>query len=179
MSEIEMSPTSLYTPSKRGISIRSGARKNILNVYSRLREKNPQETISEIVRKVSELTGVSNRTVFRLKKEKKTLSDLSSVILIELNIYYIYYTLKKEDSSTVDLKDVINSEQECKTPFLPSRFQNEIIKIDFSQYDNLKHHLCAHEIHKPLVFEIHTKSFSQTSNLKAHLQIYTKEKHYF
>ncbi|GFV52262.1 hypothetical protein TNCV_3778341 [Trichonephila clavipes] len=41
-------------------------------------EKNPQETISEIVRKVSELTGVSNRTVFRLKKEKKTLSDLSS-----------------------------------------------------------------------------------------------------
>ncbi|GFW88362.1 DDE_3 domain-containing protein [Trichonephila clavipes] len=42
MSEIEMSLTSLYTPSKRGISIRSGARKNILNVYSRLREENPE-----------------------------------------------------------------------------------------------------------------------------------------
>ncbi|GFY60606.1 uncharacterized protein TNIN_369211 [Trichonephila inaurata madagascariensis] len=73
-----MSPTSLYTLSKRGISIRRGARKNILNVYSRLREENPQESISEIVRKVSELTGVSKRAVFRLKKEKKTLSALSS-----------------------------------------------------------------------------------------------------
>ncbi|GFY42332.1 uncharacterized protein TNIN_32081 [Trichonephila inaurata madagascariensis] len=72
-----MSPTSLYTPSKRGISIRSGARKNILNVYSRLREENSKESISEIVRKVSELTGVSKRTVYRLKKEK-TLSALSS-----------------------------------------------------------------------------------------------------
>ncbi|GFT68634.1 uncharacterized protein TNCV_1842211 [Trichonephila clavipes] len=78
MSEIEMSSTSLLTPSKRGISIRSGARKNILNVCSRLREENPQESISRIVRKVSELTGVSKRTVFRLKKEKKTLSALSS-----------------------------------------------------------------------------------------------------
>ncbi|GFW64263.1 uncharacterized protein TNCV_2415141 [Trichonephila clavipes] len=78
MSEIEMSPTSLYTPSKRGISIRSGARKNILNVYSRLREENPQESLSEIVRKISELTGVSKTTFFRLKKEKKTLSALSS-----------------------------------------------------------------------------------------------------
>ncbi|GFY38867.1 DDE_3 domain-containing protein [Trichonephila inaurata madagascariensis] len=49
-----------------------------MNVYSRLREENPQESISEIVRKVSELTGVSKRTVFRLKMEKKTLSTLSS-----------------------------------------------------------------------------------------------------
>ncbi|GFW44304.1 uncharacterized protein TNCV_1747331 [Trichonephila clavipes] len=73
-----MSPTSLYTPSKRGISIRSGARKNVMNVYSRLREENPLESINGIVRKVSELTGVSKRTVFRLKKEKKTLSALSS-----------------------------------------------------------------------------------------------------
>ncbi|GFY72000.1 DDE_3 domain-containing protein [Trichonephila inaurata madagascariensis] len=73
-----MSPTSLYTLSKRGISIRRGARKNILNVYSRLREENPQESISEFLRKVSELTGVSKRAVFRLKKEKKTLSALSS-----------------------------------------------------------------------------------------------------
>ncbi|GFW68452.1 DDE_3 domain-containing protein [Trichonephila clavipes] len=72
-----MSRTSLYTPSKRGISIRSGARKNVLNVYSRLREEYPQESISGIVRKVSELTGVSKGTVFRLKKEKKTLSALS------------------------------------------------------------------------------------------------------
>ncbi|GFY62610.1 DDE_3 domain-containing protein [Trichonephila inaurata madagascariensis] len=72
-----MSPTSLYTPSKRGISIRSRAPKNILNVYSRLREENPQESISEIVRKVSGLTGISKITVFRLKKEK-TLSALSS-----------------------------------------------------------------------------------------------------
>ncbi|GFW56866.1 uncharacterized protein TNCV_160961 [Trichonephila clavipes] len=68
MSEIEMSPTSLYTPSKREISIRSEVHKNILNAYSRLREENPQESLSEIVRKVSELTGVSKRTVFRLKK---------------------------------------------------------------------------------------------------------------
>ncbi|GFX44719.1 hypothetical protein TNCV_2428031 [Trichonephila clavipes] len=45
MSGIEMSPTSLYTPSKRRISIRSGARKNILNVYSRHREEHPQESI--------------------------------------------------------------------------------------------------------------------------------------
>ncbi|GFV68065.1 RING finger and SPRY domain-containing protein 1 [Trichonephila clavipes] len=57
---------------------RSGARKNILNVYSRLREENPQESISGIVRKVSELTGISKRTAFCLKKEKKTLSALSS-----------------------------------------------------------------------------------------------------
>ncbi|GFX08523.1 uncharacterized protein TNCV_1527211 [Trichonephila clavipes] len=78
MSEIEMSPTSLYTPSKRGISIRSGAQKNIRNVYSRLREENPHECISEIARKVSELTDVSKRTIFLLKKEKKTLSALSS-----------------------------------------------------------------------------------------------------
>ncbi|GFX11573.1 uncharacterized protein TNCV_5141481 [Trichonephila clavipes] len=80
MSEIEMSPTTLYTPSKRGLSIRSGARKNVMNVYSRLREENPQESISGIVRKVSELTGVSKRTVFRLKKEKKT---LSAVLLLK------------------------------------------------------------------------------------------------
>ncbi|GFW33562.1 DDE_3 domain-containing protein [Trichonephila clavipes] len=78
MSEIDISPTSLYTPSKRGISIRSGAQKNILNVYFRLREENAQESLSETVRKVSELTGVSKRTVFRLKKEKKTSSALSS-----------------------------------------------------------------------------------------------------
>ncbi|GFW71964.1 uncharacterized protein TNCV_4788531 [Trichonephila clavipes] len=73
-----ISETDGMTPSKRGISIRSGARKNILNVYSRLREENPQKSISGILRKVSELTGVSKRTVFRLKKEKKTLSVLSS-----------------------------------------------------------------------------------------------------
>ncbi|GFU86228.1 DDE_3 domain-containing protein [Trichonephila clavipes] len=48
MSEIEVSPTSLYTPSKRGISIRSGARKIVMNVYSRLGEENPQESISGI-----------------------------------------------------------------------------------------------------------------------------------
>ncbi|GFU97757.1 uncharacterized protein TNCV_2532301 [Trichonephila clavipes] len=78
MSEIEMSPTSLYTPSKREIAIRSGAQKKILNVYSRLREETPQESLSEIVRKVAELTGVSKITVFRLKKEEKTLSALSS-----------------------------------------------------------------------------------------------------
>ncbi|GFY45201.1 hypothetical protein TNIN_137541, partial [Trichonephila inaurata madagascariensis] len=79
-----MSPMSLYTPSKRGISIRSGAWKNILNVYSRLREENPQESISEIVRKVSEQIGVSKRTVFRLKKEL-TLSTLSSLGLYAEN----------------------------------------------------------------------------------------------
>ncbi|GFX95405.1 hypothetical protein TNCV_3684571 [Trichonephila clavipes] len=33
-----------------------------------IREENPQESLREIVRKVSELTGVSKRTVFRLKK---------------------------------------------------------------------------------------------------------------
>ncbi|GFV13184.1 uncharacterized protein TNCV_142051 [Trichonephila clavipes] len=70
MSEIEMSPISLYTPSKQRISIRSGTLKNILNVYSRLREENPQESISGIVRKVSELTGVSKRT-FSFKEGKE------------------------------------------------------------------------------------------------------------
>ncbi|GFT00008.1 hypothetical protein TNCV_4196811 [Trichonephila clavipes] len=47
-------------------------------LFSTSREENPQESISGIIRKVSELTGVSKRTVFRLKKEKKTLSALSS-----------------------------------------------------------------------------------------------------
>ncbi|GFY55072.1 DDE_3 domain-containing protein [Trichonephila inaurata madagascariensis] len=74
MSERELSPTSLYAPSKRGISIRSGARKNRLNVYSRLREENPRESIGEIVKKVSELTGVSKRIVFRLKKALSAVS---------------------------------------------------------------------------------------------------------
>ncbi|GFX70626.1 hypothetical protein TNCV_876001 [Trichonephila clavipes] len=44
----------------------------------RYAEENPQESISEIVKKVHELTGVSERTVFRLKKETKTVSALSS-----------------------------------------------------------------------------------------------------
>ena len=78
MAEKSLSPTMLYTPSKRGKAIKSGARRNILNVYSRLREENPQDSINQVVEKVAQLTGVSERTVFRLKMEKKASSPLST-----------------------------------------------------------------------------------------------------
>lgn len=74
MAENGLSPKTLFTPSQRGKSIRSAARKNILNVYSRLREENPDDTVSEIAKKTAQLTGVSKSTVFRMKKEKKVCS---------------------------------------------------------------------------------------------------------
>lgn len=78
MSEKGLSPTTLYTPSRRGKSIKSATRRNIMNVYSRLREESPQDSINKIAEKVAYLTGVSKRTVFRLKKEKKASSPLST-----------------------------------------------------------------------------------------------------
>ena len=71
MSEKGLSPTTLFTASKRGKPLTSGARRNILNVYSRLREENPESTITDITEKTAELTGSSPATIFRLKREKK------------------------------------------------------------------------------------------------------------
>ncbi|GFW97287.1 hypothetical protein TNCV_4785011 [Trichonephila clavipes] len=71
MPEKEMSPTSLYTSSKRGKSTRSGIRKNTLSVHSRLREESPRESINGILKKIYVLTDVPKRAVFRLKKERR------------------------------------------------------------------------------------------------------------
>ena len=47
--------------------IKSEACKSILNVYARLREKNPEDSIKRSTDQVADLTGVSPRIIFYLK----------------------------------------------------------------------------------------------------------------
>lgn len=54
---------------KKGKIIRSGERNIVLNVYNYFKISISEETDSEIIKKTCEATGVSRRTVYRLKKE--------------------------------------------------------------------------------------------------------------
>lgn len=56
---------------KKGKRIESGERKTILDVYKQFQKSCPGESVSSLVKKTKEATGVSERSIYRLKKDEE------------------------------------------------------------------------------------------------------------
>lgn len=61
----------LFHKNKKGKILQSTARKSALNTFIRLRDENPQESLRSILKRASELTGISPRTLLKIEKEAK------------------------------------------------------------------------------------------------------------
>lgn len=68
----------VFQPHKKGSALKSSAKVIIMNVFHKLKEWSPSDSINEVLRKASDLTGVSSKSITRMAKEYRVAGAFST-----------------------------------------------------------------------------------------------------
>ncbi|XP_054717309.1 uncharacterized protein LOC129226706 [Uloborus diversus] len=68
----------VFQPHKQGSALKSSAKTIVMNVFHKLQVRNPNDSVTEILDKTSDLTGVSTRSILRMQNEFKIQGSFST-----------------------------------------------------------------------------------------------------